>query len=513
VQTRTAVFGLDTNPPGFDPQRWWNSATYSGTANVFEQLIGIDPSSGSLQPQLITALPDVSEDGTRYTFPLRRNVRFHHGRELTSADVKFSLERLSAPSTQAEAGSLFASLPIRGMRELLDERTSGLTGITTPDRYPVSIQLDEPDRALLPQLTYLSTAILPADMGGASSSDFNWAPIGTGPYLMEGGRSDEQATLRRNPAYWGRPPEIEAIRFEFNRTQPESVERIRSSVQDFMFEPLSASLAVDLQSDEDLSDQFFLSDEDCCYFLTLPIGHPALSNRLVRRAIAMAIDKQKLAEAVRQLAIVSTGGLFSPLSPYFSDGLAHAYDPRSARDLLAQAGYAHGLELNLLVNNLFPEKEISSVIAGELACIGMRLTIVERRYNEKSAIRGQHSLSLCDWHLSLPHGSYLMDAAFTRAALDCGCCNYSGWTSHEFEGLARLGHTAIDRAGEIAAYRRMDAAVVRDEVLWVPLLYGRRADLVSKRVRGFTQARYPSALVKYFFRYGLGAPLDDRASG
>jgi ABC-type transport system substrate-binding protein len=241
------------------------------------------------------------------------------------------------------------------------------------------------------------------------------------------------------------------------------------------------------------------------------VNHPDLGKQPVRQAIAMGIDKAKLVDALDGMAAEGTGGIFSPLNAYFTRELAPPYAPDHARELLREAGYACGLEVELLTNNLFPEKEISVVVRDELASIGVRATITELRYNEKAAasLDDPNRLTLCDWHLSVPHGSYLVDSGFTRAALACGCCNYSRWTNDELERLAAKGRNARDEAEEIEIYRAIDRLVVRDHVVWVPLIYSKRVDFVSRRVRRFSQARYPSALIKYFALYSVDAPAGD----
>ena len=500
-----ALFGLDTEPPGFDPQRWWNSATYCGTANIFEQLISIDPATAELRPQLAMTVPIPTRGGTLYTFPLRRGVHFHDGCELTSTDVKASLERLTRPQTRAETGALFASLPIRGMSEVANERSSTLKGVGAPDPYTVTIELDQPDRALLPLLSYPSAAILSCNQTDTAVGQLNWFPIGTGPYVMSDATPGVGATLRRNRDHWRTQAPIDTIRFEFNVPQAKSVERIIDGAQDFMYEPLPAAVTQQLKADQALTTQIYISEEDCCYFLTLPVAHQAFGKPAVRRAIGSAVNRATLVDSVDGLATEATGGIFSPLNPYHSPGLADNYNPDRAQQLLREAGFVNGINVDLLTNNLFPEREISRAVRDELARVGVRTRITELRYNDKAAasLETQSSLTVCDWHLSVPHGSYLVDSGFTRAAIRRGCCNYSNWTSEHLEHLAKRGHTAKDRTEELETYRAIDRLVVKEEAIWIPLVYSKRVDLVSRRVRGFSQARYPSALIKFFADYAL----------
>ena len=89
------VFGMLTTIPGLDPQRFWNGAAQNGTANIFEGLLTLQPFTSQIQPSLATDLPVASRGNTRYTFTLHDGVRFSDGTPLTSADVKYSFERLA----------------------------------------------------------------------------------------------------------------------------------------------------------------------------------------------------------------------------------------------------------------------------------------------------------------------------------------------------------------------------------------------------------------------------------
>ncbi len=144
---RTAAlrFSMSSTIPGLDPQKWWNGAAACGQCVIYESLLTIDPYSGKLMPLLASGLPAMSNGGTRYTFKLRPGLKFTNGTPLTSADVKYSFERLLIPSFGAEAGSLYAALPITGIAAVLNQKSKTLTGITTPDPQTVVFDFDHPD--------------------------------------------------------------------------------------------------------------------------------------------------------------------------------------------------------------------------------------------------------------------------------------------------------------------------------------------------------------------------------
>ena len=128
-------------------------------------------------------MPTVTNNGHTYTFKLRPGLKFTNGAQLTSEDVKYSFERLVIPAFGAEAGSLYTSLPITGMSDVVNEKSKTLTGITTPDPQTVVFDFDYPDSTFV-YLIALNMAGVVSEQAAESLgfNKYNWAPIGTGPF-------------------------------------------------------------------------------------------------------------------------------------------------------------------------------------------------------------------------------------------------------------------------------------------------------------------------------------------
>ena len=128
----------------------------------------------------LSALPTVGAGGKSYTFHLRHGVRFHHGREMTADDVKYSLERIVTPELASQGVSLYNTLPIVGYAEVAAGKAKEATGIKVIDPYTLTIQLHEPESALLDVLALPFASIVPRDVVehvGAKRS--NKAPVGS----------------------------------------------------------------------------------------------------------------------------------------------------------------------------------------------------------------------------------------------------------------------------------------------------------------------------------------------
>jgi ABC-type transport system substrate-binding protein len=107
------------------------------------------------------------------------------------------------------------------------------------------------------------------------------------------------------------------------------------------------------------------------------------------------------------------------------------------------------------------------------------------------------------YELLYPHGSYIVDTSFTTAGISSGS-NYPHVKSQTLDKLAMQGHRATDPAHIASIYREIGKIVVRDQVLWVPLIYPQRLDFVSARVRDFQgSASYGEDQERDFYKYAL----------
>ncbi|WP_141504562.1 ABC transporter substrate-binding protein [Paenibacillus luteus] len=146
---------------------------YTGESHLvnqlFDGLVRIDPKGEQILPHLAHAW-EVNESRTRWTFYLRKGIMFHHGRELDSSDVKYSLERLKRLAPQGLYSWVY----------------SNIVAMDTPDDTTIRIQLSERNEAFLPFLTTNRASIVPQDACDAAGDHFGDRPIGTGPFRFAG---------------------------------------------------------------------------------------------------------------------------------------------------------------------------------------------------------------------------------------------------------------------------------------------------------------------------------------
>lgn len=488
----TIVFGMQTVPPGMDPQKWWNGAAFQGGINIFDTLLKLDERTGKIGPGL-SAMPTVSNNGTTYTFKLRSGVKFHDGSPLTAADVKFTFERLLSPALAGEASSLYTVLPIAGIAKFLAGKAKSVPGIVAANPLTVVFHLDAPDSGFIHSITYAPASIVPqAVVQRLGQKKFNWAPVGTGPFRIASVNQQQGVKLVANQHYW-QPglPRASAVDWQFNVDPQLSALRILRGVQDLMYEPAPAGIIDQVRNNPAQSKQLVVTGLNELWWMSLSEKVPQLKNVQVRKAIAMAIDKNKLHRVLKGLGTVASGGIFSPLSPYYQPNLAPAYNPTEAKKLLAAAGLSSGFKVNAWCANYFPWTDMAQSVQQDLAAIGIKMNLTTMSYDQFVNLTNGAPAGLVffNWGLPYPHGSAIVDAAFTGAAIKAGCCNYAAWTYPGFDKLATEAHRTPSAAKSIELYKQMDRIISQQQVVWVPLIYAARPDLISARVKGFESGK------------------------
>jgi ABC-type transport system substrate-binding protein len=216
---KTIRLAFEQADNGFDLQRV--SSLYSKwlAEGIYETLLTYDYMArpAKLVPELAESMPEASSDGRTYTFKLRKGVYFTpdpafkgQKRELTSADVVYTLKRILDPKTiSPQAGSYEGKFV--GLDDMVKEaKASGkfdydkpVAGIEALDKYTVRLNLTEPDPTMLHSLAHVSTGIVAREVVEAHNNDVGRNPVGTGAYILKEYVPGSRVILEANPDYRG----------------------------------------------------------------------------------------------------------------------------------------------------------------------------------------------------------------------------------------------------------------------------------------------------------------------
>ncbi|MBW3642042.1 MAG: ABC transporter substrate-binding protein [Actinobacteria bacterium] len=362
----TLVVGTNADPGPLNPGITTSVPTHVVTGPMFNGLVGIDQ---ELQPtpDLATSW-EISPDGLTTTFRLAQDVRWHDGQPFSSADVKFTFEQILLPFSARTKAAL----------------TPVLAGIDAPDDTTVTFRFSRPYPAFLALIDKVNAPILPRHLYEGTdpmTNPVNQRPVGTGAFKFASATPGNEYRMVRNDDYFGEDgPYLDEIVVRVIPEQASLAAAFEAGEVDYL--PLPPEAEVDRLAEldgvvaTDAGREAFAS----VTFLVFNLERPALQDRRVREALALAVDKQFIIDAVLDGNGIPTTGPISPdlVTFYSDDVVVHPPDAERARTLLADAGAA---DLALTFVHDPSVARLAAVLKDQLDQIGIDLQLVSLERN------------------------------------------------------------------------------------------------------------------------------------
>ncbi|WP_438960373.1 ABC transporter substrate-binding protein [Nereida sp.] len=343
------TIAIQLEPPNLDPTgaaaQAIDSVMYS---NVFEGLTRF-MSDGEVVPGLAKSW-DISTDGLSYTFNLQTGVTFHDGTTMDAEDVKFSLDRARAEdSTNAQKG-LFANI----------------AAVDVIDATTVKVTLSQPTGNFLFNMAWGDAVIVAPESAETNAT----APVGTGAYRFVDWVQGDRLELTRNADYWGDAPAIQNATFRFISDPTAAFAAVMAEdVDAFAGFPAPENIP---QFEADPRFQVLKGNTEGETILSTNNKMPPFDNKLVRKAVAHAIDRQAIIDGAMFGLGTPIGTHFAPHNPNYVDLTGNSqYDPELSKKLLAEAGFADGFTTTLKLPPPSYARRGGEIIAAQLREVGI----------------------------------------------------------------------------------------------------------------------------------------------
>lgn len=351
---RQVVIDLNLEPESLDPTMAASASVGEVVHyNVLEGLTRIEE-NGSISPLLAQSWT-VDADQRRYTFTLRRDVRFHDGAPLDARAVRFSFERARAPGSTNKA-----------RKALFDN----LADIATPNAHTVVLTLHHPDPHFLFRLGESTAVILHPDSAARAATD----PVGTGPYRLQQRRSGHSITLVKvDGQHRSAAAVIEQVVFRFIHGHEGLAAALQQGEIDLFFHYAAKNLH---GVEADKRYQLLLGSSSGKGLLALNHRRAPLGDVRVRRAITHAIDREGFIRHVLHGRGTVIGSHFGPSDAgYLHLAGLYPYDPERARALLREAGVVTPLRLELALPPPSYARLGGEFVAEHLARVGIEVRL------------------------------------------------------------------------------------------------------------------------------------------
>jgi len=476
----TLISAQATEATGLDPQLVPALSRSRRSPLMYSQLVRFDETM-TPRPELAESW-ETSKDGLAWTFRLREGVKFHDGQEMTSADVKFTFDRL------------FEKSPGKSDFIAVDR-------VEPAGKYAVKFTTREPFAGLLAALGGFWGFII-SEAGIKKHGDLNKAALGTGPFMLADWKVEQQLVLKKHPGY-------------FKKGQPYVDELIVRTIPD------EANIVAALRTGqiqhafiEDNKNYNLLKDEKSLTgyrssrlgydYLNITATRGPLKDVRVRQAISWAVDRSQ----VLRVAAAGFGRLTAPATAPMrqwqlpEEAWMKYYKPdvEKAKKLMAEAGQSGGFTVKCMVIPTFPTMVSGApVIANQLKRIGITMEIENVEYAIWIKRWLAHDF---DMTMNTTPGYADPDTAFFRALHSTKGQNWNSWSVPELDALLEDGRRTMDQKKRKEIYDRVQIMILENVPhLW--LFSADTIDFTQANVKGFKQ--HPTTLL-----YGLDSAWLDK---
>ncbi len=418
----------------------------------------------------------VEDDYTRYTFHLRTDVRFHHGRKVTAEDFIYTFERvLVGDRTESTGRDLL--LHIKGAREFVNGTAETIKGLTTDGEGVLILQLSHPVANYPSLLADDSLRVVPIEViESVGDLEFGRRPIGTGPYVF-GEWNRSELVLLRNDNYYGSPSYLAEVRIDLT-LQPEEDLPHKLSSGEVHFCEINSDQAKRL----DQGVTTYTADNAIIY-LGFNGAKDQVNDPLIRQAIAHGIDRQRLldddSDTLEPVTSLIPRGLFG----HSLKSKSPTYDPAKVAQLLSEAGYPEGKGLWPIdlwsPSHTKIEDEIRACLKElDIKC---QFKVVHFGRLQRFIAEGRASMFILSFAFHIPDGAQVLRRLFHTD----GGYNTFSYSNPAVDELMEKGeqvHNSKERFGYFEEVQK----ILLEDLPVIPLLKSRVIYGVGEEVHGLS---------------------------
>ena len=442
-----------------DPHVDTDAGTRDVVFNLYEGLVK-PTSDGGFIPAVASDYI-ISDDAKTYTFTLRDGITFHDGTPVTIEDVKYSIDRYA--EIQGES-SAFSSL---------------VDSVEVQDDKTLVVNLKESYSEFLPMMTI---AIIPK-----SNEDPAGNPIGTGPFKYVSYTPGQNLELEKYDGYWQEGvPSLDSVEFKFIADVDTAFVELQAGTIDILKYLTSAQA-------ETLGDDYNIvqGSMNLVHAMYLNSAYEPLSKTEVRQALCYAVDRDAINNFIFGGKSHIIGSHMIPaMSKYYEPEAetVYSYDPEKAKELLADAGYADGFDLEITVPSSYSQHvDSAQIIADELSQVGINVTLNQVEWStwlqdvykggnfQATVIGFDGTLAPSDWLKK-----YVTDDAK----------NFMHYSNTEYDDVFNTAYTTVDDDVKVENYKKAQMILAEDAAA-VYIEDPANLVAVSKKFGGYTF--YPTA--------------------
>jgi oligopeptide transport system substrate-binding protein len=461
---------VSNEPPTLDPSKFHDTTSGKIILAIFSSLVEFD-AGWEIIPDVAQRW-EISEDGRRYVFHLRDDVTWSDGSQVTAADFVYSWIRTLNPATEALVGKAGLLFDIKNARAYYegDITESDQVGVRAIDKLTLEVELERAASYFLQMLyTLFPVPGHVVETYGDAWTDMEHI-VTNGAFQIESYEPGQFISLVRSPTYHG------GFSGNLEKVDVKLHKRTRSPEELELYETDRVDVAIlgdtTYHARYRYAEEYVSEPMQNLFFVGFDTSRPPFADVRVRRAFAMAVDRQKLAyEVLEGFTDPAIGGFVPPTIPGHSPRIGLPYDPAQARKLLAQAGYPEGqgfLTVELVWVDTLKQLQYLKSQWNDILNIEVKIEITEWE-NVLRTIRSKNVFHM-GWLSDYPDpDSYL--SVCVRNLLP-------GWRDDKYDALLEEAQRTLNQPERIRLYQQADKILIEEAVV-IPIIYAQDHYLVK----------------------------------
>jgi dipeptide transport system substrate-binding protein len=496
ASAKTLVYCSEGSPENFTPAMNTTGTSFDAARPVYNTLVQFKPGTTEVEPALAEGW-EVSADGLTITFHLRKGVKFHSGvnnfspsRDFNADDVIWSFDRMWKPDHPYAkvSGGAYDYFNDMSMPDLLES-------ITKADDNTVVFKLKKPNAPMLANLAMDFASIGSAEYADTLSKagtpeQFDQVPVGTGPFTFVAYQKDAVIRYKANADYWGGKPKVDDLVYAITPDATARYAKLKANECQVIALPNPADLEA-MKADPNINvlEQAGLN----IGYMAMNAQKPPLDKPEVRKAIAMAVDRDAILKEVYQGAGQKAKNPIPPTMWSYDDSTPDIeYNPEKAKEMLKAAG-VESLEADLwwmpVQRPYNPNaKRMGEMIQADLAKVGINVKLVSYEWGEyrKRMQAGEHWMGFLGWT-----GDNGDPDNFLAVLLGCNAegkpnaNNIPKWCDPKFQEDINKAVALSDVAERTALYKDAQK-IVYEQVPWLNIAHSTVFEPIRKEVSGYT---------------------------
>lgn len=484
---------FDSDPNGFDVQESTLLVSYHLARHIYSTLLRYKGDTLELEPELLASMPEISPDGRTYTFELKKGIKFHDGvTELVADDVKFTIERMLSPEGKGMSKWLFE--PILGAKDFMEGKTDSLAGFKKIDDYKFQIILERPYAPFLHNLAVPAASIYSEKLVKEAGDSWKLNPIGTGPFKLKSYIPNTEIVLEKNPHYFEEGlPKLEGIHYRIVPDATTALMEFESGTLDVCSIPVNEYQRIKDSGKYEVLEGVALNT----YYFIMNLSDPSWSDVRLRKAVAMAIDKEKLVEALYGPRGTVAKSFVTPGIPgAYEQGTGPAYDynPEEAKRLVKELGNVGKLNAWQWGGERISDANVAIQAMLKDVGLDLEITIMESAAFRQARSEGKIPASYGNWWADIPDPDNYIYTFFARTNQMS-----SGYKNGEIQDLLEQARYEVDPEKRKELYRKIEDTIIREDVAIVPLFHLKNLLATQKNVKDIIL--HPTGINIYTYAY------------